>query len=139
MTNEIALEGKIEKVIELLQIYLQGLSNRDYCEFDEKYIKLIFYCIAMNLSFYRIKSEMEVGRRYPDLVCIPKKESEKYYGVIIEFKYLKKEEEHMLQEKQAEAKKQLQEYSRMEEIASMPKMKKYTIVAVNDKLYVEEI
>jgi len=139
MTNEIALEGKIEKVIARLQEYLQGLSNRDYQRFDEKYIKLIFYCIAMNLSFFRVKSEMEVGRRYPDLVFIPKQKTEIYYGVILEFKYLKKGEETKLQEKQEEAKQQILAYSQMEEIQAIPKLKKYTIVAVNDKLYVEEI
>jgi len=139
IANSIALEGNIEQVIEMLRTYLAGLSNRDYMQFDEKYVKLIFYCIIMNLSFFRIKSEMEVGRRYPDLVVIPKTGIETYYGVMIEFKYLKKGEEANLKEKQEEAKKQILEYSQMEEIQAIPKLKKYTIVAVNDKLYVEEI
>jgi len=139
IANSIALEGNIEKVIEMLTTYLEGLSNRDYMQFNEKYVKLIFYCIIMNLSFFRIKSEMEVGRRYPDLVFIPKTDIEKYYGVMIEFKYLKKGEEGKLKEKQEEAKQQILEYSQMEEIQAIPKLKKYTIVAVNDKIYVEEI
>ena len=45
----------------------------------------------MNLKVYRVKSEMEVQRKYPDLLKIPKKDQEKYFGVMIEFKYLKKE------------------------------------------------
>ena len=60
ITKEIAVEGKIDKIVNLVQTYLQNLSNRDYINFDEKYIKLIFYCIAMNLKVYRAKSEMEV-------------------------------------------------------------------------------
>jgi len=139
IANSIALEGNIEKVVEMLRTYLEGLSNRDYMQFDEKYVKLIFYCIIMNLSFFRIKSEMEVGRRYPDLVCIPKTDIEKYYGVMIEFKYLKKGEEGKLREKQEEAKQQIIEYSQTEEMQGIPKLKKYTIVAVNDKVYVQEI
>ena len=53
---EMATEGKIDKIIELEQKYLTNLSNRDFQRFDEKYIKLIFYCIAMNLKIYNVKS-----------------------------------------------------------------------------------
>ena len=37
-------------MVETLKIYLNNLSNRDLIKFDEKYIKLIFYCIAMNMN-----------------------------------------------------------------------------------------
>ena len=43
------------------------------------------------------------------------------------------------QEKQEEARKQMQEYSGFEEIKAIPNLRKYTIVAINDKIYVEEI
>ena len=137
--REIAIEGKIEKLVGLAQKYLENLSNRDYVKFDEKYVKLIFYCISMNFKVYRLKSEMEVQRKYPDILLIPKDRSKNYKAVMIEFKYLKKEEESKLQEKQEEAKKQIEEYAEMEEIKEIPNMNKYTIVAVNDKLYVENI
>ena len=39
--REIAKEGKIDKMVETLKIYLNNLSNRDLIKFDEKYIKLI--------------------------------------------------------------------------------------------------
>ncbi len=137
--HEIALDGKIDKMVNLVQIYLQNLSNRDYMNFDEKYIKLIFYCIAMNLKVFIIKSEMEVQRKYPDILLIPKDESKGYKSVMIEFKYLKKGEENKLAEKQDEARKQIEEYSTFEEIKDIPNLSKYTVVAVNDKIYVEEI
>ena len=89
---EIALEGKIDKLVELAHKYLENLSNRDYVKFDEKYVKLIFYCIAMNLKIFRLKSEMEVQRKYPDILLIPTDKSKDYKAVMIEFKYLKKEE-----------------------------------------------
>ena len=139
MTNSVAIEGDIGKVIELLHKYLNNLSNRDYQGFDEKYVKIIFYCIAMNLKFFRVKSEMEIQRKYPDLLLIPKQELDKYYGVMIEFKYLKKGEKEKLEEKQKEAKEQIKEYSKYEEIKAIPKLKKYTVIAVNDEIYVEEI
>ncbi len=61
--KEIALEGKIDKLVEILQTYLSNLSNRDFIKFDEKYIKLMMYCIGMNLKGFRIKSEMEVEKK----------------------------------------------------------------------------
>ena len=93
----------------------------------------------MNLKIFRLKSEMEVQRKYPDILLIPKDRSKNYKAVMIEFKYLKKEEESKLQEKQEEAKKQIEEYAEMEEIKEIPNMNKYTVVAVNDKLYIEKI
>ena len=139
MLEEIAIEGKIDKIIEMLEKYLQNLSNRDYQKFDEKYVKLIFYCIAMNLKIFRLKSEMEVQRKYPDILLVPKDQSKGYKGVMIEFKYLKKGEEKRLKEKQEEAKKQIEEYGEFEEIKELKNINKYTVVAVNDKIYVEKI
>ena len=139
MLREIALEGKIDKIVEMLGKYLKNLSNRDYVKFDEKYIKLIFFCIAMNLKIFRLKSEMEVQRKYPDILLIPKDQSKGYKGVMIEFKYLKKDEKDKLKEKQEEARKQIEEYGEFEEIKDLKNIVKYTVVAVNDEIYVEKI
>ena len=141
IAREIALEGKIDKAIEMLKEYLKNLSNRDYIKFDEKYVKLIFFCIAMNLKIFRLKSEMEIQRKYPDilLILIPKDRSKGYKGVMIEFKYLKKEEAGKLKEKQEEARKQIEEYKGFEEIKELENINSYTVVAVNDEIYVEKI
>ena len=139
MLSEIALEGKIDKIVEMTEKYLKNLSNRDYMQFSEKYVKLIFYCIAMNLKIFRLKSEMEVQRKYPDILLIPKDRSKGYKGVMIEFKYLKKGEENKLEEKQKEAREQIKEYGEFEEIKELENIYKYTVVAVNDKIYVEKI
>ena len=139
MLREIALEGKIDKIVEMLEKYLKNLSNRDYIKFDEKYVKIIFYCIAMNLKIFRLKSEMEVQRKYPDILLIPKDKSKGYKGVMIEFKYLKKEEAGKLKEKQEEARNQIKEYMGFEEIKDIQNLNCYTIVAVNDEIYVEKV
>jgi len=137
--REIALEGRINKIVSVLEKYLQNLSNRDFVKFDEKYVKLIFFCIAMNLKIFRLKSEMEVQRRYPDILLIPKDKEKGYKAVMIEFKYLKKESENKLVEKQEEAVKQLKEYAEFEEIKAIENLNKYSVVVVNDKAYVEKI
>ena len=139
MTKEIALEGTINKITEKLHLYLKNLSNRDFQRFDEKYVKLLFYSIAMNLKIFSVKSEMEVNRKYPDLLIVPRDYTKNYKGVMIEFKYLKKDESNKLQEKQEEAKKQIIEYSEFEDIKAIQNLSKYTVIAVNDEIYIEKI
>ena len=92
----------------------------------------------MNLKIFRLKSEMEVQRKYPDILLIPKDKSKGYKGVMI-IKYLKKEEAGRLKEKQEEAKKQIKEYMEFEEIKEIENLNCYTVVAVNDEIYVEKI
>ena len=136
---EMALEGKIEKGINLLEKYLKNLSNRDYQNFDEKYVKVIFYCIAMSLKTFWVKSELEVEREYQDILLVPKEAEKGYYTILIEFKYLKKDEENKLEKKQEEAKEQIIEYSNKEEMKVVKNLKRFTVVAVVDKIYIEEI
>ena len=137
--QEVALEGKIDKAVGLLQKYLSNLSNRDYQRFDEKYVKLIFYCIMMNLKIYTVKSEMEVEREYPDMVLIPREVDKGYNAIMIEFKYLKKTEEDKLEEKQKEAREQIERYANTEEMKAIKNLNKYTVVAINDKVYIEKV
>ncbi len=136
---EMALEGKIEKGINLLGKYLSNLSNRDYQNFDEKYVKVIFYCIAMSLKTFWVKSELEIEREYQDILLVPKETEKGYYTILIEFKYLKKDEENNLRQKQEEARKQIIKYSNKEEMKAAKNLKRFTVVAVVDKIYVEEI
>ncbi len=66
----------------------------------------------MNLKSFRIKSEMEVERNYPDLLIIPKETDKNYGSVMIEFKYLNqrnktKRSKNKLEIKEKEAKEQI--------------------------------
>ena len=137
--REIAKEGKIDKMVETLKIYLNNLSNRDLIKFDEKYIKLIFYCIAMNMNIYSTKSEMEVNRNYPDILLVPRDSSKGYKAVMVEFKYIKKGEVAKLEDKQKEAREQIERYSSFEDIKDIQGLRKYTIVVSTNDIYVEEI
>ena len=119
--------------------YLDNLSNRDFQKFDEKYVKLIFYCIAMNLKIFSVKSELEVNRKYPDILLVPRDRTKNYHSVMIEFKYLKKEEAGKLEERKKQAKEQIEEYSQFEDIKDIENLSKYTVVAVNSEIYIEKI
>lgn len=68
---------------------------------------------------------------------------EERYGVLIEFKYIKKEDyekdNNLLEKRQTEAKEQLQKYKEAEEIKLIPKLRVYSVVAIKDELFIEEI
>ena len=136
---QLAKEGRIDKIVEILKIYLNNLSNRDLIKFDEKYIKLIFYCIAMNIKAYSTKSEMEVNRNYPDILLVPRDSSKGYKAVMVEFKYIKKGEVAKLEDKQKEEREQIERYSSFEDIKDIQGLRKYTIVVATNDIYVEEI
>ena len=143
MSEEILKEGKIDKAIETLGTFLTNLSNRDYQRFDEKYIKVIFYSICRMLGAVYVKSELEIGGEYADILIIPREKLNERYGVLLEFKYIKQEDYNknpeLLKQKQAEAKAQLERYNQTEEIRAIPNLRSYAIVVVKDKISVEEI
>lgn len=66
--------SKLGKMLDLCQGEQREEIKEDTVSgFDEKNVKLILYCIAMNFRFFYTKSEMEVNRHYPDLLMIPRK------------------------------------------------------------------
>ena len=52
---------------------------------------------------------------------------------------MKKVDKGLLEENKRQAREQISEYGELERIKNIPKLKKYTVVAVVDDLYVEEI
>ena len=123
--------------------FLTNLSNRDYARFDEKYVKVIFYSICRMLGTVYVKSELEVGGKYADILLIPKDEIKERYSILIEFKYIKQEDyekdNSLLKQKQEQAKEQLLMYKNTEEIKMLPKLKSYSVVVIKDKIEYEEI
>ena len=141
--KEIFLEGKINRVLDVLQEYLMNLSNRDYRKFSEEYIKIIFYSICRMVGDMLVKSELEVSGKYSDILLVPLEKIQERYGVLIEFKYIKKEDyekdKSILKKRQAEAKEQLEKYKNTEEIKMIPNITCYSVVAIKDELIVEEV
>ena len=143
MIKEILLEGKIDKAIETLGTFLTNLSNRDYQHFDEKYIKVIFYSICRMLGAVYVKSELEVGGEYADILIVPREKIQERYGVLLEFKYIKQEDYNknpeLLEQKKQEAKQQLERYTKTEELKAIPNLRSYAVVVIKDKIEVEEL
>ena len=141
INEEILIYGKIDKAMEVLGKFLRNLSNRDYQRFDEKYIKVIFYSICRMLGAVYVKSELEVGGEYADILLIPREKIEERYGILLEFKYIKQEEYNknpeLLKIKKQEAKEQIRSYIQKEEIKMIPKLRSYTVVVVKDEIYAD--
>ena len=95
--------------------------------------------MARSTKKFIVKSELELGRGYCDILLLPKDKGKGYYSIMIEFKYLKKGNRRNIQKAQEEAREQIIKYSNTEEMRQIEKLKKYTVVAVVDKIYVEEI
>ena len=141
--KEILLEGKINKLLDVLQEFLKGLSNRDYSKFDEKYIKVIFYSLCKTFPGLLVKSELEVAGGYSDILLVPIEKLQERYGILVEFKYIKKEDYQknklLLEQKQEEAANQLKRYKNSEEIKMIPNLKAYSVIVIKDDLVIEEI
>jgi hypothetical protein len=126
--KQIAYEHSCEKLILLAEGLLHALSNLDYREFNEKYIKFALLAYSWKNDLYKIESEYEIkGGGYIDLVFFPEDNTPTSpVGrsgldiVLFEFKYIKKSDvphpdspkaKKVIAAKRAEAIKQLENYA----------------------------
>ncbi len=73
------------------QHFLRTFSNRDYLHFNEQTLKTIFMAYLYDDLNYVLGSELELGRRYADMVMTVRSQS-RHLGLLdllIEFKYVK--------------------------------------------------
>jgi len=134
--------GKTEEYFALVEKLLKILSNRDYQRFDEKYIKMILMAYAIQGNVFYVQSEREIsGGGYLDLeLYIKPNNPSEHHQFAIELKYLKKEQEHLLSQVQAEAKAQILEYYQKDSFLQSKKMLHLlTVVVVKDRIFVEEV
>jgi len=83
-------EGNINPLIELTETLLNGLSNRDYERFDEKYIKVVMLSLMSDINIYIPHSEYEIGADgYVDLYLQAAFEPERSASYLVELKYVK--------------------------------------------------
>ena len=90
-----------------------------------------------------VKSELEVGGEYADILIVPREKLNERYGVLLEFKYIKQEDYNknpeLLEQKKQEAKAQLKRYIKTEELQIIPNLRSYVVVVIKDKIEVEEL
>jgi hypothetical protein len=107
---QLAIKKDLSVFYYLNEVLKESSSVRDYID-GENFIKayLISY-LSLN-NFYMLKSEKEINKGFADLVLEPVK-PEVPYGVILEIKYIKKNEfsDKLVEEKITQAKVQLKQY-----------------------------
>ena len=145
--QQLALEGKIDRLCMLVQEYLSYLGNITWQRFDEKYVKSYMHAILFNSPVYNTYLEYNVkDNKYIDVAVFKVPSMGAKYQAIIEVKYIKKEEarnrknkEKIIQEKRDEALEQIHAYC---EDTRLPQenMKKFIVIYVGQKLeLLEEI
>lgn len=139
--REIALKGRNNNLISIIEKTLNKLSNRDYINFDEKYVKLIFLTYCFLSKIYLVKSEYEVNEGYIDIALLKQANMEPNYFGIFELKYITKGQydklgDKIVEEKTREAIEQLNKYKYSEELVALQNLKKWAVVFVNDKCVV---
>ena len=146
IVKQLAQKNEVKPFIELVENTLKGLSNRDFIQFDEKYIKLLFVTFANAAGFYYVKSEPEINQTYPDVMFLWRPPYFPKYQFVFELKYLKKKDADKLEEVHEEAKIQLEGYMNNKEMqdfivrseGGMETVKAYTVVFVGEKAEVIE-
>lgn len=136
--KQIALKGNNVTLVSIIERTLNKLSNRDYIQFDEKYIKLLFLTYCFLSKIYLVKSEYEVENGYIDIALLKQVNVDPAYFAIFELKYISKTEyekegEKIVEQKTKDAIEQLKEYNKSEELRNLSNLRKWAIVFVNDK------
>lgn len=133
--KEIARDGKISQLVKLTEDTLKRLAGRDFIKFDEKYVKVIMLGFLFKSNLYFAKSEYEVEDGFIDIVLLKGTIGKPRYYAMLEVKYIKKKDysEELVEEKLKEAKEQLEQYVKSQELMSIPNMKKFAVVFCGEK------
>ena len=129
------MQGWVKQIERILGL----LSNRDYQNFDEKYVKMLFITLASLSQLYIIKSEAEAAGEYPDLMYLFRKPYKPNYQFLIELKYLKKTESRKLTKTMESAREQVKRYLSKPEVKELENLKSYAVVFVGKKGHFTEI
>ncbi len=138
--RKIAKAGDTKSFIQIVTTTLKNLSNRDFIQFDEKYIKIIMITYFMMSRIYYVKSELEVDNGYIDIALLPRTAVKAPHYAVFEIKYIKKQafSQEALNIKIEEAKEQILRYTTAEELSKIPNLLKYVLIFCGNELVYEE-
>ena len=130
---ELAYQNQLAPFLQLIESILQELSNRDFIQFDEKYIKVLFVAFASLANLYYIQSEQETEQKYVDILFLHRPPYFPTYQFAFELKYLKKSESNQLETTIQKSVAQLQGYLQSEALQRLENLKAYVIVFVGSE------
>ncbi|MBF0120204.1 MAG: AAA family ATPase [Desulfobacterales bacterium] len=132
----LAQDNNPKPFLNLIENTLKRLSNRDFVQFNEKYIKALFVAFVSLVNLYYVKSEMEIDRKYPDLMLMYRPPFFPNYQFVFELKYLKLSESEKLKDVTSAAINQIEKYLKTDEIKALKNLKAYVIVFVGTEVMV---
>lgn len=135
--------GNPQPFLQLLSLVLDKLSDRDYQNFDEKYIKVVMMSFLSMAGIYMLQSERAIPPvGYADLLLLAPTTKNLEYEYIFELKYLPKNKatQENIQAKQVEAKAQLLKYLAHDTALQQKKnLLAYTLVFVKNECVLERV
>ncbi len=134
--------GEVEPYLRLVEANLKALSNRDFQNFDEKYVKMLMMVYAMQGQAFYMPTERETtGGGYIDLeIYIRPNNSHKHAQYIFEIKYIKKGEEKTFDKVKEDAIKQLKHYRETDTyLHTKTDLQAIVVIFVKDALYWENV
>ena len=140
--QELAEDGKIEKITSKVQEFLYHCSVRDRENFNEMNLKHVFSMILAFTTQYVVYAEYPAGQGFVDMYIAKAANSLATYEAVVELKYLNKEKARRFNFKKSikEAREQLERYLEDKRMKEKENLKKFVIVFEGfDKFYVEEL
>jgi hypothetical protein len=139
---DMAKNGNYELFFKMIEELLEGLSNRDFIQFNEKYVKMAIMAYMYLASIFYVRSEREIKNiGYLDVELLREPQNPfPHKEFALEIKYLKEADKNELEKVQEQAKIQLINYYHNDpELQSKRDLMLLTVVIVKTKVYVQKI
>jgi len=139
---DMAKSGDYEPFFMMIEELLEGLSNRDFIQFNEKYVKMAIMAYMYLANIFYVRSEREVKNiGYIDVELLKAPQNPfPHKEFVLEIKYLKETDKNELEKVQQEAKTQLLNYYHNDpELQNKPDLTLLTVVIVKTKVYVQKL
>jgi Predicted AAA-ATPase/PD-(D/E)XK nuclease superfamily len=128
-------EGRPKPFLDIVEYVLQeNHSNRDELVYGEKHLQTLMIALLFPYKAFKIHSEYESKRTYPDIFLERVPDRKINYEVVFELKYVKKSAEEKLAEVILDAQTQLNGYMATERF-SRPDVRGFYIVFLGGKVY----
>ena len=120
------------KVVE--EVLKENHSNRDEMDYGEKHLKTLMIALLFPYKAFKIQSEYESNRLYPDIFLERVPDRKINYEVVLELKYVKKSAKKKVGTTVKEAKKQLDKYMESERF-SRPDVRGFYVVFLGGEVH----
>lgn len=132
--KEMRFEGKVNKLMAYLNELLKKIvSNRDLIRFTEANLKMLMLPVLSFSDIYKINSEIEINRKYLDLLLTLQPEYKGRFSFLFELKYVKKSEEVRYEEIKKTGQSQLKNYLKSNGLHKNSELKAFLIIFLNDE------